>query len=215
MDDHAIADESMSDRDIRPDRAIAADAHIGADHGVGADHGSRADLRARADDGTGIDANAAFHARARMHHRTGRDAGNGTLAGKQRRRPQRVGKQRARHLDEGVERLLHDQQCDLGRNARRRADRGQSGTRRRYWRGPAPQSLAWSRNTRSNGPPRSSAAMPVIAPCRIGVAAQLRAGELCNLADGNSPVAPKKGSRAHATPTVRRPTARLRRSLRR
>ena len=64
----------------------------GADDGVGADHGARSDLGARPDDRSRIDGHAAFQARARMDDRASGDAGSGARS-KQRRRPQRVGKQ--------------------------------------------------------------------------------------------------------------------------
>ncbi len=48
MDDDAVADQRIHQRNARTDRAIAADAHPGTDDGIGPDHRAGADLGVRA-----------------------------------------------------------------------------------------------------------------------------------------------------------------------
>ncbi len=195
------------------DRTVPADAHLGSDHRIGADHGAGADLRFGADHGAGIDGHTVFEARARMDDRARGDTRRSVFARKQGRRTQCVRKQRAGGLDEGVKRLVDHQQRDPGGTC--------SASRCVVKQAPAVLARACAANLgliQEHQIARAAAVEGGDAgegQRRIGAPTQIGAGELCNLRDGDPSRALKKRSRAHATPIVPRPPARLRTSFRR
>jgi len=87
MDDHAVSDQCMKNRAMRPDRALPSDANVLADHGSRPNERARADLSARSDHRERLDDNACFKARS------GIDLGARCVPGhaEQWRRPQQVG----------------------------------------------------------------------------------------------------------------------------
>src|SRR6185437_554841 len=95
MDGDAIADQRVADDTSGADRTFAPDPHVGSDHGGGPDDGAAADLGARPDHRARLDRGSALKPRGRVHIGTGRLARLD-----ERGRPQRVGKQFARHRDE-------------------------------------------------------------------------------------------------------------------
>src|SRR6185437_2043716 len=96
MDGDAIADQRVADDASGADRTFAPDPHVGADHGGGPDDGAAADLGARPNHRARFDRGPALKPRGRVH------MGASDLTRlDERGRPQRVGKQFARHGNEG------------------------------------------------------------------------------------------------------------------
>jgi hypothetical protein len=124
MHDHAIAQQGVADRGVGADHALAADAHPRPDHGIGADHRAGPDLGAGADHSARIDGRAKLQARRGVHAGPHRGAARLEQGG----RPQRIGKQRSRDLDEGAIRLAHAQHSHVARRAVRVAFRRQAGS---------------------------------------------------------------------------------------